>query len=822
MANIFMLLIQDTYKSFFPGKMLFYVDDSVIFTNGINDEITNDTFIESIENLNKELLSRQKNILNKDKPNNKILPKDYCYTEKDYGVQVHPATLPNTKSVFSLIQDASKSSGELYLKSLSRETSNMGFDISTVFSDGEVQMIANRTNAILDAINQEIEKISKIKESYTVYYDKLIRYKKFFSYRKTILDYKNDGDIDKLKEKVLFDISLRNSEINLEKFYEKYNDDILAANIQFVFKRCVEESKDIDDLILEVKNLNMLLYNNNDKHSYILQAYRPYLEKKVEFFSVDSYCSLQKIMAIKYSYLKAQSEKMKRKWLDEKFGNLCQNNCNELFESLELKELYNQSIYIRSSTSNIERMIINAVFSFLFEYDLDDNITLAKKSRTPILYSEVRVLAALRNNNFSIDEFTNEFDDYIKNEYWETCDYYLLQVLPAFKTFVRLPKRIDDLILIHKYCCNTWKNGSKYLHFYTIHNQEHAVSLIKNSIQILHAISYFKIKKIDYFILFAACYLHDISMVTLPDSRKFFATNNEDANSIYTEFIDRYSDSQYNSKKTKKLLCEIYHKIDSFFENDIRSHHAIDSANEIRTFSELNFIEPTMRELIARVSKGHGYDTADVYYVKSDGKTSLINEKIITILLRLSDLLDMNRYRISKVILNHNLENLNPLSRFHWISHLLTDGYTLEAEYEASNSNSNEKIGEILSNGSITEKIILKVEVLMNQTTEVEKKEKCKFIDRSEFAHDVGEHPKILLCCDINRICNNKKCNFMCKWFVAKNYFLFQELSALKEYLQKIEDNFFAPEIIIYVSSISSTEIPNDIFDYLRDYVESQ
>ncbi|MEG1244379.1 MAG: hypothetical protein RSD17_06050, partial [Oscillospiraceae bacterium] len=34
MANIFMLMVQETYKTFFPGKMIFYVDDSVIFTNG--------------------------------------------------------------------------------------------------------------------------------------------------------------------------------------------------------------------------------------------------------------------------------------------------------------------------------------------------------------------------------------------------------------------------------------------------------------------------------------------------------------------------------------------------------------------------------------------------------------------------------------------------------------------------------------------------------------------------------------------------------------------------------------------------------------------
>lgn len=823
MANIFMLMVQEKYKNFFPGKMLFYVDDSVIFTNGTEDDITENSFIESVKSLNQEIRACEQELLDRDKRVNWILPQDYCYSPGDYGVHVHDAETENSKSIFSCVPDAKKNSGELYLKSLSRETSNMGFDISTIFSDSEVQMISNRTNTILDAINREISQISQDDLTKKVYYDKLLRYKKFFSYRKTLLEYRNTGNIHKLKERVLSDISLRNSEEGLKIFYQKYTDDILAANIQFVFRRCSEESINTEDLVNAVRKLNAMLFGKNVRHSYILQSYRPYLEKKPEFYSVDFYRSLQDIIATKFSYLRAQSEGQKIKWIQENLRNLCQNGCEKLFVMLEMKKFFQLSIYVRSSTSDIERMVINAVYSFIFEYDIDDSVTFAKKSRTPIQYSEIRTLTTLRNHTFSTNDFLENLQNYSQDEYWEICDYYLLQVLDAFKTFVRLPKRIDDLILIHKYCCDTWKNGSKYLHFYTLHNQEHAVALIKSSIQLLHAISYFKIKQIDYFVLFASCYLHDISMVTLPDSSKFFATNSERANCIYTKFADNYSDVQHNSTKAKKLLYETYHEIDDFFENDIRSHHANDSAKEIRSFPELNFIEPAMRELIARISRGHGYSTADVYYVKSVGKTSLVNEKFITILLRLSDLLDMSRYRISKVILNHNLENLTPLSRFHWISHLLTDGYALETQYEiTTHKSSSNNIGELLSNGSITEKIKLTVDVLMSQTTEVTKKEKCKFIANSEFTHKESEQPIILTNCDKDAVCNNKKCNFMCKWFVEKNNYLFQELGALKEYLANVQDNFFAPEISVCVRSVSSTGIPNDIFDYLRDYVESQ
>lgn len=213
-----------------------------------------------------------------------LLPQDYCYDETDYGVKVHPAESPKSKSVFSLVPDVKKHSGELYLKSLSRETSNIGFDIYTMFSDAEARMILNRTQIILDAITRELEKLNKLDKldesnqtmeesdlqepknldinasNPKVYREKLLRFKKIFSYRKTILDYKNTGDIDELKQRVLVDIGLRNSNDNEIKtmFFEKYSDDILAASIQFVFQRCVVESKDTSELISAIRHLNRI------------------------------------------------------------------------------------------------------------------------------------------------------------------------------------------------------------------------------------------------------------------------------------------------------------------------------------------------------------------------------------------------------------------------------------------------------------------------------------------------------------------------------------------------------------------------------------
>ena len=809
-ANLFMLLIKNKYEEIFPGEMLFYVDDSVIFTNGKDGYIDNSLFEKQIAELNNKIREEEKKFL---KTKTQIFPEDYDYNENSFGVCVHDA---NTKSVFASISDAMNHSGEMYLKWLGRETSNLSFDIFTAFSDEEVDMIFNRTKAILQAIKKEICKVNN-DENKKVYKDKLLRYKKFFSYRKTILEYKKTGNIDQLKNEVIKYISLRGQDEKLEEFFDRYNDDILSVAILFVFKRCNYESVDVTDLITAVNRLNEVLYNQSCHHSYLLKSYEPYFKNQAEYNNQDVYETLCKIISRKYCTVRTQSYKRKYKKFDEDIINRCKNDYEPLYDFFGLSKLFKYSEHIRNNSNNVERMILNAVFSYLFEYEIDDKFTFAKRSRFLIQYSEVRILSLLRNMDFAPDRFTTKYIECTRDEDCNAIDYSLLQVLELFKTFVVRSERIDNLILIHKYCCDTWKNGSKYLHFYTLHNQEHAVSLIRSSIQLLHSISYFKLKQIDYYILFASCYLHDISMVTLPNVNEFYTGHDETSDFIYTDFINKINKN--SSLETKKALCDAYKQIDGFFEMDIRKNHANNSAIEIRKFKELDFIEPVVRELIADVCCAHGYDVADIYYVKSNGSASLVNEKFIKILLRLSDLLDMSRYRISQIILNHNLENLNIISRFHWISHLITNGYNLNTEYKLSDQANDINHETFLKKGSITEKLVLTVDVLMSQTTKVPNGDRCHNIHNSDISIGDDGQTTIKLSCDRDSCCNSSQCNFLCKWFVIKNDYLFKEFGELKRYLNSIQDNFFSSEIEIDVRVVDNQNIPNDVFDYLREYI---
>lgn len=813
MANFFMLLVQEQYKSAIDGQMVFYVDDSVIFTNGTENGLDDKKFEKVIDSLNEKLRTMELRWHGAGK-SAEFFPGDYPFDTQDFGVAVHNS---GEKSTYARLEMAVQNSGEMYLRGLSRETSNINFDIATAFSDDEVDMLLNRTRAVSNVLAAQLELLPANEEQNDVRRKKLLRYKKFFTYRETILKYRSEGNLQEILHDILEAISFRENETDqgLDFFFQKYNDDILAAAIQFVFQRLREQNADSKKLIDAVKALISRLYGNSNRHSYIAKVYGPYLRGSKERRCAEPYGTLQIILGKHYEKSREQSEKNKR----EIFGQLLKQNADEILIQFGLSELVGWSKCVKSICQNLARMVLCTAFSTLFDYDLDDRFIFAKKSRRPILYSELRVLAALKNPSFDYKHFCNSYSQFISDSYNCAADYSLLQVMEIFRSFVCDTSRIDQLICIHKYCADTWKNGSKHLHFYTLHNQDHAVTLIQLAVSWLHAVSAFTLKRSDYFILFAACYLHDISMVSLPDYSKLYTSPDADAVKIFTELETTMKKGK--TIRSQEALFKAYQSIDAYFEQMVRGNHAKDSAHEIRKFGELDFIETSMREFIARVSEAHGYDAADVYNVKGKGTSELVNEKFLKIILRLSDLMDMSRYRISDVILKHNLSKLGGITRFHWISHLITDGCRISVEYpRTADQRSKTDSKTILKNGCIAEKVILTVDVLMSQTTPISTSTKCKHIAKSMLCEE-DDRTTICLLCEKDRVCKNEPCSFLCRWFVLKNDYLLEELAQLKQYLNNIPDAFFYSDVEIRVRVISDRAIPNDTFDYLRDYVNN-
>ena len=231
-----------------------------------------------------------------------------------------------------------------------------------------------------------------------------------------------------------------------------------------------------------------------------------------------------------------------------------------------------------------------------------------------------------------------------------------------------------------------------------------------------------------------------------------------------------------------------------------------------------------MRELVAEVSEAHCADERNIYGTKSNASSQLMSIKFDKILLRLADLLDMSCYRVSKPILHHNVEQMSEESAFHWISHLLTQGYRLHTKYEIKLSEDNKESEIILAPKTIIEKLILEISVDISQMSTFKCKNPCLKvkIDRDS----ISQQEITLICgqkCEYENNSNSERqCNFLCRWFCVKNDYLIKELAALKEYLNRNHNNYFDCEIEIKIKCNDKTNIDARQFEILNNYIHKK
>ena len=835
MANIFMLLVEKEYYKEFPGKMLFYVDDSIMFSNFTEKEFAN-----KIENLNTNFKSCF---------NEYLFPSIIEeYDANEFQIKVHEySNDTKSKSNFIKISSSYKTDLLAQIRTLTRQVSEVQSFNTILSDDNELISYLNKLNQSDKLINTILDNHDKAAELYDTEHDpdnlpiqknllkpdeekKLLRYKKFFGFRKFISEY--------VLERVSVVILMNNIQTqlndiieeiykgNFNSFIDSYVNDILNFTLSYLYinisnNKSHEIVKLYEEINSKIEELCKIIYKKDTKYAYFsIQNYKKSKSIPNLLCSITSYSTLTNNLCNFYHEVNKFSLEHK----NNLFYEILNNNIENLYNEYGLQQIYNYAKIVNNNHDELNRKFLNAIFSSVYNMPLTDEISFINNMWYKISYTQLRLVMMLRNKLFNYNEFKHFYFKIIETEAEldEDIDCYILQVLPYFIKKAKKIKYVDNLILIHKYCADTWKNGSKFLHFYTIHNQEHAISLIKLTKKLTGSFSLLQIKPLDYYLLYAACYLHDISMVTLPNFDNFVSSNSPEVIKIYNDFITNLNINDY--KKTKSDLIYNFNKLDSYFENEIRKNHAFSSAHEIRKFSELSYIEPTDREVIAHVSEAHGYDTENVYGVKSYGKESLYNLKFMIILLRLADLLDINKHRISKVILEHNLEKLSTVSRFHWLSHLITDGCELYNKYYLNMDKRENKYEE---KKEIIEKTIIKIKVSLPQITKVEKNN-CSgincFINKDNTTYANYCLLSIKPANNENNLPNSNDvcCNFACKWFIKKNKYLLDEIKALETYLNRVNDNNYKTQIEILLDITNNITLPPKYFDYLKLYVEEE
>ena len=811
-ANLLMIGIEKQYKKVFPkSEMFFYVDDSVIFTNEIKNEAE---LSRSIEKLNKSIntwfsagMKRKPEGLSED------LFQYVKDRESSYGIEIHE---PGEKSTASNISNSRPS--EIYLNCIGRETSKTSFELNTSYSDEENMVLLHKTEKLKQAVEKELEDVKNQLEAATddekigleSYKKKLVRYRKFFKYRNYELTIRAKGIDEDIKSDFIETLKEVVTDKKLDLFFECFTEDIFSALLSLVLREMTNAGENISELLDLVDQLNTLLFKgDNKKTSYLYQAFSKYFNNEIDTNIEDiKYLSLKKRVTNQMLFFHNKKDDFRRTHMEKE---LMAAKGRSILAAKMDEDYVNMVALVDANSSSIRRMLLNAYISGILGFEISDEHLLHKRVNRKITYSELRILEMLRSKRFKDKIFFDLIDSFLDEEFDCAVDYSIFQVLGYFRTYVSDVNRLDNLILIHKYTCDIWKNGSKHLYFYTLHNQEHAVDLVQNTVKLVRAIDYIDIKKNDYYILFIACYLHDISMVTFPFLDSIQESSYE-SDEIYTNFINDVRKSldgdNLSDKSVKKMLKDYYLKVDEFYENRVRSNHAKDSAKEIRNRKELSFIDAALREIVAEVSEAHGYNIADIYYKKSSAKSQNWSEKYTKILLRLADLLDMSNYRVSRVILNHNINNMGEVSRFHWLSHMVTKGYKLDVQYDIKKGITE----NYLSKGSIEETIQLIVYVDLPQFTKL-KSSKCKEMNLTKTTSD-----EIVLECGSE--CQGKiGCNFLCKWFATKNNYLFTELDALRNYLNSVPDNYFDTRIEVIVKSSDKSVLNSEQFSYLKDFV---
>ena len=484
--------------------------------------------------------------------------------------------------------------------------------------------------------------------------------------------------------------------------------------------------------------------------------------------------------------------------------------------------------FVMKASAEYQRRILNVYFSEIMNVAPSDALAFTKTSARRLRYSELRILAYLRNQKFDLEVF-EEFIEHIKENDISNqmgIDMGVIEVLNVFIRNVRKPEWVDTLIKTHRLTKGLWYNGSKFLNSYTLHNEEHAVTLITKSLELTNRIDYFELKGIDFYILFLACYLHDISMVIHPDLGRLSSENGKNM-VLISELMEKmeYEVSEFkrvditdkkNSryKNAGRFLVDVFNKVYGYFETLVRDNHAKDSAKFIRDRSNslLSYLEPTLLSFVAKVSESHGYDVMNVYGLKSRAKDDTISIKYLMILIRLADLLDVANDRVNYHLLRQNLKNLSETSKFHWISHLVTDKIELDTDYVTD-----EKAA--MGDKPITETINLKLYLNFKQLTVARKAMKCQGCQMVQ-----GKNSLIIKIQggdDRTMVCDENQCTVLCCWMMRKHEWLVKELGALKDYLFSVNNSLFKTEINFIINYRDEMKLDADMFDSVQDYLDA-
>ena len=827
MIEVKKLLMQD---DMFKGDAYFYVDDSVIY---IQSSLKSDTFKEMINALNRRMenFCKEGNTVSKDLSS--FISQEYIdfQSQLENIIQFHK----EGKSSFCYIDNADNHLEGL--ENIARETS-MASNLYWNLDEIDETISYKKCKVISEVVDREIRKLKgkeqqdgtkELKGKDASRLKLLKRFKKFYLYRFRMLKMKTEEISPK---ELLDDFNKRfspglDSIDDLIAFFETSEEEIFQSEYRLLIQNLsLEKAKELADKTesiehdilgfckkgIEQVESEYLFYKKDVVNSVAMKSY-----------SIAPYVSLKRWVKEEYKGIAGLHQK-------KQFDAFSLFLVSE-FENILEKGLWNDDYmtFILNNSSECQRRILNAYYSESISVLCSDACSFIKANSKKLHYTELRILIRLRNRQFNLSDFrafVNSLNDRdVSNQMG--IDMALLSVIGTFVNTVRNPEWIDGLVQTHRITKGLWYNGSKFLNSYTLHNEEHAVTLINQSVHIVKTIDYFVLKPIDYYILFLSCYLHDISMVIHPDMYMVSPSNTEVMAFISEQMLKMekevknfktVDEKDYRNARLKdswKFLISIFDAVYGYFENNVRIQHPQESAAFVLAKSDtlLKYLEPTLLSFVAKVSASHGCDIIDVYGLKSRAKNDIVSLKYLMILIRLADLFDVANDRVNYHLLRQNLNYLSPKSRFHWISHLVTDKLVFDADYETVKGDSVR-----LDGCPITETLIVKLYLNVKYLTSKEKHKSCEgcLCSLKDGYIDIDIVNKRYVSCE------RKRCTLLCRWMMQKHEWMVNELIALKEYLYSVNKSLIRTNIKFQLYFSNEMDLDADLFDCVVDYLDNK
>ena len=813
---------------FFKGDAYFYVDDSVIY---IQSSLESESFKGKISALNEEMekFCKEKRSVSKDLSD--FFPQKYIkfHLQIEYTIRFHE----EGKSSFCHIDNAGNHFGGL--ENLARETS-MASNLFWNLDEIDETISYKKCKAISEVVDKEIRKLKEkekqdgtdeMKEKDASRLKMLKRFKKFYLYRVRMLNMKAE---ETSPDTLLHDFGERFSTNQitvdvLTSLFETNEEEIFQSEYRLLIENFSQ--KKAKKIAENVKSIEQNFLKVCDKDKMQQESEYLYYQKDVmnsitmKSCSTDPYFSLKRWVKEEYKGIEGLHQIRQfndfSHFLVSEFDKILKNG---LWDN-------NYMLFILNNSSEYQRRILNAYYSESIHVLCSDACSFIKSNSKKLHYTELRILIRLRNRQFNLNEFRvfvkslNDRD--VSNQMG--IDMALLSVIGTFVNTVRNPEWIDGLVQTHRITKGLWYNGSKFLNSYTLHNEEHAVTLINQSVHIVKTIDYFVLKPIDYYILFLSCYLHDISMVIHPDMYMVSPSNTEIMALISDQMLKMQDEVEkfkkvdvkdYKNAHLKdswKFLISIFDAVYGYFENRVRSIHPSDSADFVLEKSDtlLKYLEPTLLSFVAKVSASHGWDVIDVYGLKSRAKNDIVSLKYLMILIRLADLFDVANDRVNYHLLRQNLNYLSLTSQFHWISHLVTDKLVFDADYETTEENNIR-----LDGCPITETLIVKLYLNVKYLTSKEKQKSCEGC----LCSLKEDHIDIDIVNKRNVSCERERCTLLCRWMMQKHGWMINELIALKEYLYSVNNSLIRTKIKFQLYFSNEMDLDADLFDCVVEFLD--